>query len=195
VPLLFCLFLFDEPISLRQWAGLCVLLVAVLILCSYQSTVKAKITLPALALFLFCGLSNGICDLSQKLFVRTAQGASIAAFSLYTYLFSALTLGIILLVLTKVDTPVTHGEAAERVRLPRSFYLYIGIMALCLFCNSYFKTAAASHLSAALLYPLSQGGALILSTLMATFLFRERMNTRGIVGIGLCFLALLMINL
>ena len=192
VPLLFCLFLFDEQISLRQWAGLCVLLIAVLILCSYQSTVRAKITGGALALFLLCGLSSGVCDLSQKLFVRTAPDASIAAFSLYTYLFSALILGVVLLVLSRQ----AQARAPEaRVRLPRAFYLYIGVMAVCLFCNSYFKTAAASQLRAALLYPLSQGGALILSTLMATFLFRERMNRRGAFGIALCFAALLMINL
>jgi len=72
---------------------------------------------------------------------------------------------------------------------------YIAVMAVCLFLNSYFKTLAAGHLTATQLYPLNQGGSVILSMLMSALLFRERINARCILGVTLSFGALLMINL
>ena len=64
----------------------------------------------------------------------------------------------------------------------------------CLFANSFFKTLAAEHLDAVQLYPLNNGGAVILSLLMAAIFFKERINARCIIGICLSFGALLMIN-
>ena len=71
---------------------------------------------------------------------------------------------------------------------------YVTVMAACLFLNVYFKTAAARHLDAAALYPLSQGSAVIIAVLMSTFLFGERINLKGILGVALSFVALLFIN-
>lgn len=68
-------------------------------------------------------------------------------------------------------------------------------MAFALTANSYFKTLAAAFLDSAKLYPLNQGIALTLSTLMATFFFYERFPLRAFFGIALAFASLLMINL
>jgi multidrug transporter EmrE-like cation transporter len=68
-------------------------------------------------------------------------------------------------------------------------------MALCLFANSYFKTLAAARLDAVLMYPLNQGAALILSSAMASLLFREKLTAKAIAGIVLAFAGLVIINL
>ena len=69
------------------------------------------------------------------------------------------------------------------------------MMGICLFLNSYFKTLAAHYIDAAQLYPLCQGLSLIFSSLMATFLLKEKLDFRGTVGIAVAFGALLVINL
>ncbi len=69
------------------------------------------------------------------------------------------------------------------------------VMAICLFLNSYFKTLAAEYLDTVLLYPLNQGLALVLSTVMATALFREKLTTKAIFGILTAFAGLIIINL
>lgn len=71
----------------------------------------------------------------------------------------------------------------------------MAVMAACLFANSFFKTLAAEHLDAILLYPLNQGAALILSTLMSSVCFRERITVKCICGIVIAFVGLLVINL
>ena len=77
---------------------------------------------------------------------------------------------------------------------PAWIFLYILIMSVCLFLYSYFKTLAARYLSSAQLYPLSQSGSLILSTMMSAALFHERLNIKCVVGIALSFVALIVIN-
>jgi hypothetical protein len=60
---------FGESVKLTQWVGIDVLFIAVVIMCSYSNTIKAKLTLPSLLLLLLCGIANGVADFSQKLFI------------------------------------------------------------------------------------------------------------------------------
>jgi len=76
----------------------------------------------------------------------------------------------------------------------RKVFGYVVVMAICLFLNSYFRTLAAAHLDAVLLYPLSQSAALILSTLMSHFFFKEKITPKCIIGIVITFIGLLIIN-
>ena len=73
-------------------------------------------------------------------------------------------------------------------------YAYVSVMAVSLFANTYFKTLAATKLASALMYPLIQGAALILSSLMSVFLFGEKMTLKAVVGITLSFIAIIIIN-
>ena len=193
VPLLLSALLFDERIGALDWLGVLLLVVAVLIMCSYQGKIKGALSLPSILLMSACGLANGITDFSQKYFMRNADGIPASVFNLYSYIAATAVLALVFLVVAR-RTPVTAEEKSE-VKAPRSLYVYVGIMALCLFLNTYFKTLAAGLLSAITLYPMSQGLSLIFSSLMAVFLFRERMTLRAVFGLILAFAALICINL
>lgn len=74
-------------------------------------------------------------------------------------------------------------------------FIYIPIISVFLFLNSYFKTKAAFYLNALQLYPLNQRASLILSSVMAAVFFKEKMNVKSVVGIVLSFAALMFMNL
>ena len=194
VPIILCRIFFDEHIGLWQIIGIAILLVAVYIMCTYNTSIKGKMSLASLLLLLLCGISNGLADFSQKWFVRTYPEGSVAAFNFYTYAFAAVTLIIAYLAFRAADV---RGENRPRAphKVIKPIWIYVAVMAVCLFANSYFKTVAAQHLDAVKLYPLNQGGAVILSLLMSALIFKEKINAKCIVGISLSFVALLMINL
>ena len=193
LPMLLCFFLFNEPIRPVQWLGMLLLLVAGLVMCTYNASIKGKMTPTSLLLLTLCALSNGVTDFSQKLFVKTLPEDDPAVFNLYTYAFAALILGICFLLLRRKERNAPDLQAPRQILRP--IIGYVAVMAVCLFLNSYFKTLAASHLTATQLYPLNQGGSVILSMLMSAILFRERINARCVAGVTISFVALLMINL
>lgn len=188
IPLTLGRVFFDETIKVSQWIGIAVLLVAVGIMCSYNNSIKTKITPSSLALLIICGIANGTADFSQKLFVKYVQDVSVAVFNLYTYIFAAVALSIVLAFIGRSE------DKGDRTRI-KKITGYILVMAVALFVNSYFKTKAAGYLSAVLLYPLNQGGSLVLSALMAATMFREKLTAKAVLGIATAFVGLLIINL
>lgn len=191
VPLLLSEFLFDEKIRLNQWAGLLVLLVAVVIMCSYNNQIKEKMSLKSLGLLVLCGIANGLTDFSQKLYVKTVADSSAAVFNFYTYIFSALVLLVFYLGAKVTDKTGSSSETDVLRRVGG----YVAVMSVCLFLNSYFKTMAAGILPSAILYPLSQGASLILSSFMSMLFFKEKLTAKCITGIALSFAGLLIMNL
>lgn len=181
--------LFNESISPKQIFGFCILIAAVVIMCSYNNTVKIKLTVNSFLLLVVCGLANGLTDFSQKTFVKLMPQIPISVFNLYTYIFSAITLAVVYGILVKATNQKACFENASH-----SKYIYIFVMSVALTANSYFKTIAALYLSSAQLYPLNQGIALILSTLMASLLFNEKLNFKCILGIVLAFFGLIVMN-
>lgn len=193
LPLLLCNWLYGERISALQWIGIAVLVVASYVMCTYNASLKGKMSPLSLILLVVCAASYGIADFSQKMFIYETSGAGVAVFNFYTYLFAAITLAVCYPIFRAMERTQTQRQSFLATVKP--IVGYVIVMAVCLFLNSFFKTEAAKHLDASQIYPLSQGGSLILSMLMSHFLFREKINAKAIGGIALCALALIMINL
>lgn len=192
-PLLACRLIYDERILPVQWLGIVLLCISGYVICTYNVSIKGKMSLGSFAVLALCALSNGMADLSQKIFVREIESGSIAVFNFYTYAFAALTLMICFFVFRRRERRTQELKRPREIIMP--IIVYVGVMAICLFMNSYFKTAAAAHLDAVQIYPLSQGGAVILSMAMSAICFKERINLRCTLGVALSFVALILINL
>jgi drug/metabolite transporter (DMT)-like permease len=191
IPIMACSFLYKEAIELNQIIGLVILVVAVLIMCSYNNSVKEKMKFSSFLILVLCGVTNGIADFSQKLFVKTNSAATVEVFNFYTYVFAGLFLLACYMVSVKKLDKENLSYAAGKIK---SVFFYIIIMSVCLFLHSYFKLLAANTLSAAQLYPLSQGLGMIVSTIMSAVFFKEKLNAKCIIGIVIAFVGLIFIN-
>lgn len=187
IPIVGCAMFFDENISINHIIGMAILVAAVCIMCSYNNSIKSRLTISSVILLIFCGISNGMSDFSQKLFVNLTTGVPVAVYNFYTYLFSAVIL------ITCYFFSASRCEKKEPINI-KSILIYILIMSVCLFLYSYFKTLAAGILSSTQLYPLAQGGSLILSSIMSAVFFGEKVNLKSVVGITMSFVALVIIN-
>lgn len=193
VPTVSTFLLFDEEIRINQIIGFAILLIATVIMCSYNNSVKTKMSVLSFTLLVLCGIANGLTDLSQKLFIHRVSGVDVSVFNFYTYLFSAATLLIIYAFLSLM--PKKEGEKErENGKAFLKMSIYIAVMSVCLFLNSYFKTMAARSVPSAILYPCTQGIALVLSTLMSAVFFKERLTPKCVIGVIVTFIGLLVIN-
>ena len=201
VPIIFSSAFYSERITLSQILGLILLLIAVTLMSFYNNQIKDKLSASSIILLLIVGLSNGLTDFSYKIFKYSKDSTPASVFNLYIYLFSAITLLAVFLyfhfrhVKDCKDTDAkTESETADTPLLDRKKSVYIAIMAIFLFCNSYFKTLAASRLSAIQIYPLAQGGAMLLTLMMSAVFFKEKIKPLCIAGLIVLFISLLFIN-
>jgi drug/metabolite transporter (DMT)-like permease len=183
---------FNESIKLHQWGGFLLLLIAVIIMCSYSSSVKEKFSISAFILLALTGIMCGITSFSQKLFVNLCSETPATVFNLYTYVFSAVTLIIFYFIFSKTD--IKKDSYISFSSIPKRMFIYILIMAVCLFANSFFNTKAAYFLDSAKMYPFEQGASLVLSSLMSAIFFKEKLTLKAVTGIIITFIALLIIN-
>ncbi len=187
VPLIASNLCFGEAVAISQWLGLSVVFVAVVLMCSYNNSIKEKMTVSTFLALLLCGVASGVADFSQKLFVKRIPNGSVAAFNFYTYLFAALVLTVAFLLTRNRDT------TPKKVRFGKTVGM-IAVMSVCIFVNTYCKVLAAERLNAVLLYPLHQGASLILATGMSAVLFKEKLTAKAVIGILLAFAGLLIIS-
>ena len=192
IPIGFSALLFDEKIRVIQGVGIAILLIAVYIMSTYNTSVKGKLSIKAAVPLIVAGIANGLADLSQKMFSRLCANDSVSAFNLYTYIFAAAVLLVFYLFLCIKNKK--RQERACDLNIFRHTWGFILMMAICLFMNSYFKTLSAAHITATQLYPLNQGVSVILSLSMSAIFFKEKINGKCILGICLAFIALLLIN-
>ncbi len=190
VPVVGSLIFLGEAIRWQTLTGLALLIAAVVCMYLYNNKTKAKLTIVAAVILLLCGIASGLSDFSQKLYVESG-GEAVAAFSFYTYVFAAL-----VLLLFRGYIALRYRHTPREGHLPMKCVLpFIAVMALCMFAASFFQTLAARHLPAATLYPLARGISLILSAVMSGVCFREKPSAGSLIGMGLAFVALILINL
>lgn len=197
VPILLSSVFYNESVSVSQILGLILMLSAVFIMSLYNNQIKEKMELRTLLLLLAVCLSNGLTDFAYKIFYHSNVNTPASVFNFYIYVFSTITLlsvFIFLHIKTQKNSHAPHPKEEANILINKQKSLYITIMAIFLFCNSYFKTLATSMLLSVEVYPLSQGAAIILTLLMSAIFFKEKIKPLCIIGLCILFVALLLIN-
>lgn len=189
IPVIGCRIFFEEPVKWNHLFGILLLVFAAYIMCTYNKSIgKKNLTPSSLLLLSICGISNGMVSFSQKWF-QYASTADATVYNFYSYIFSAIFLLLGWLAVHKKDRKQVPAGSIRKLTA------YVIIMSLCIFLHSLFSTLAAGYLSSSQLYPLMQGGALVLSLLMCAIFFGEKITLRCLLGICVTFAALLCINL
>lgn len=196
IPILFSRFFYGESITASQILGLGLLFVSAFIMSAYTNQIKQKLRFSSVLLLLVVGAANGFTDFSLKIFTKNANETPVSVFNFYVYLFSGITL-LLLFLFLKEKPRQENAEFCENKKqamLDKRKILYIAVMAVFLFCYSYFKTLASERLAAVLIYPLMQGGAILSSMLMSALCFKEKIKPLCLLGMTILFVGLLFIN-
>lgn len=79
-----------------------ILIIAVLIMASYSTVIKGKLSVGAILLLVLCGVSNGIYDFSLKLYTHFSS-SSISVLNLITYIISMAGMILVFIIPSKKD--------------------------------------------------------------------------------------------
>lgn len=184
----------DETVSAAQWAGAGVILVAVVLFCVGRDVKFGKKGIVWIAV---CTLSSAGCNVTAKLYAVRAGSEYVAFFNLVTFVivfaFFAVVAAITVLKNRKKTDPAADSEpvgdpglnapAEEKDPQPREFfglpkrtYFRIAIAAVGMYATNYFMTLAAGTLPSGVLYPLSYGAGFVLTAIMDTVFFKQKLT-------------------
>lgn len=177
VPMVVSIFLFREVPGPAQALGFA-LAVGAIILINFQKEVSASASAFGLLLLLILG---GAADAMSKVFEELGPGRLSAQFLLYTFLTAfALCVGLVKL---------------KQQRFTRWELLFGFAIGIPNFFSARFLLAALETLDAVIVYPTYSVATILLITLAGTVFFREKLNKRQWMALGVILLALVLLNL
>lgn len=180
-----------ETVSAAQWAGAGVILVAVVLFCVGRDVKFGKKGIVWIAV---CTLSSAGCNVTAKLYAVRVGSEYVAFFNLVTFVivfaFFAVVAAITVLKNRKKTDPAADSEPVEDsgraeekdpqsrefFGLPKRTYFRIAIAAVGMYATNYFMTLAAGALPSGVLYPLSYGAGFVLTAIMDTIFFKQKLT-------------------
>ena len=187
IPCILGTFLFAESVSILQFAGVAILLLSTCLLMQYSSGLYGKTTAKGILLLILVLVSNGTTMLAQKMFAFYIPDGNVS-------MFSFLSFGIPALALLPFQVLTAKKEKRKVQMLPGKVLLIGGILAVTLLFVSQLSTVVSATLPSVLVFPVVNGGGLILSSIIAAVFYREKLTLRSIAGLALGLAALMIIN-
>ncbi len=176
VPTISGIFIFDQKVEPMQWLGLISLFVAALLLTSSSKKTNGKITVKTVLLLLGSMLSNGCTMLLQVLYKTYVPMGSVLVYSFLQFSITAAVLFVIAFIWSKITN--------SKIFVPnKKLMSFTFISAGSLFGISQLSTMASAIVPIAILFPVSDGGGMIISALVGDMVYKEKMNIKSYFGI------------
>ncbi|MBE7053592.1 MAG: hypothetical protein E7391_04880 [Ruminococcaceae bacterium] len=185
VPIIFGVFVIGEKFTVLKVIALVLICLAIFFLLRYNTDIKGKVSKSQYLMLVVITLSQGLNQAMQKLYTHYFPSNDVAIFSVYTFLFACVSLLIYGIFVNKDATD-------DKKSLPKKVYVFTLIIAITQFTASYFQSLAAKQIDAIVLYPILNAFSLVSGSLMATFIFKEKMKRDAIIGIILTLFAVIL---
>lgn len=182
---LFSIFYYAQPVSGLQAVGFVLMLVSFFLSCDLRDKVNLNLKWLAAALCSF--VSWGLVGVCQQLHQNSAHAAELGGFLLWTFLFSGILFGILFL-FTKKDGRPKGSFSLFSIILILLTGAAIGIINE---INLYLSGA----MPGIIFFPIVNGGVIILTTLCAVFLFREKLPKLQLIGLIAGIIAVLCLGI
>lgn len=190
LPCVFGIFMFDEPMSTMQLFGILLLIFSGWLLIGYSKKLKGSFTPRTMLLLIGSMLSNGFTMVAQKMFSKYLPDVSVSVFSFLAF-------GLVGVEMCVGLVPqLTKKEKREEIReLPKALWFYgAGLSTILLIINQ-LATIAAKVIPSAIMFPINDGGATIITALTGAVVFKEKLTARSVAGLALGIASLIVINL
>lgn len=185
VPIIFGVFIIGERFTVSKATSLALICLAIFFLLRYNTDIKGKITKSQYLMLAVITVSQGLNQSMQKLYTYYFPLNDVAIFSVYTFLFACILLLIYSVFINKKNQDDDNA-------LSKRVYIYTLIISIAQFTASYFQSLASKEIDAIVLYPVMNALSLISGSLMAMFIFKEKIKRDAMIGIILTLFAVVL---
>lgn len=170
----------NEKISLVQYIGIAFLIICFILSVNFRNKEKSA-GLKWLLFSVFAFISTGLIGIMQKLHQTSTYKDELDSFLIISFAFSFLISSVLAFVFrNKRDDENGTSSSSVIGFIPISLMLLSGVFAA---LNNKFNLFLSGVLDAAVFFPIVNGGGLILASVSAVVLFREKLTKLQIFGI------------
>ncbi len=190
LPCIAGIFMFNEPMKPMQFIGIALLIFSGWLLIGYSKEQTGSFTPRTLLLLIGSMLSNGSVMLAQKMFSKYLPNTSVSIFSFLT--FGLIGIGMFI---GLVPSLLSQSGRAKIAAVPKPVFLYGTISSIILLAINQLATLAGRNVPSAIMFPINDGGATIITAITAAIFFKEKLTVRSVCGLILGIGSLIVINL
>lgn len=177
---------FDEILSLTQIVGI-VLMLASFVLAAKSDGDGKKANLKWLFLCIIAFIAVGGIGIMQKVHQSSQYRNELNAFLIIAFISSSVLCGILAYLLTRRES-VFEDKKSKVNNSKNQIRLLIVIMiasGACVAVNNKFNLYLSGVMDSAVFFPIVNGGSLVLATLAAVLLFKERLSKKQWFGVAI----------
>ena len=190
LPCIAGIFMFNEPMKPMQFIGIALLIFSGWLLIGYSKEQTGSFTPRTLLLLIGSMLSNGSVMLAQKMFSKYLPNTNVSIFSFLT--FGLIGIGMFI---GLVPSLLSQSGRAKIAAVPKPVFLYGTISSIILLTINQLATIAGRNVPSAIMFPINDGGATIITAITAAIFFKEKLTVRSVCGLILGIGSLIVINL
>ena len=199
IPCIVGIFFFDEPMSIWQWVGLFLFIVAMYFMVAptqdKEKKTSSKISIKTVVMLLLTLVAGGGTMVAQKAFAKIVPNGNVATYSFLMFALNAVILyacyaGSIVFGKKKSDVSQTQ----EKKGLPKILLVCGLILAFAVFVINMLVTELGKSVDSSILFSASYAISIIITILVGSIYYKEKIMFKNVIGVVLCVGALAIIN-
>ena len=203
IPCIVGIFFFDEPMSVWQWVGLFLFIVAMYFMVvptqDKEKKTSSKISIKTVVMLLLTLVAGGGTMVAQKAFAKVLENGNVAMYSFLMFALNAIILYTCYGVLNFRDRKNFEAvemkeEKKETNKLTKVLLVCGLILAFAVFVVNALVTELGKSVDSAILFSVSYAISISITILVSSIYYKERITWKMIIGVILCVGALAIIN-
>lgn len=184
-----------ETIRPIQYVGIALMVICLVL--SVDTKKKAEEKKASLKWILFCAgsfISCGLIGVMQTWHQSDpARESELNIFLVIAFIFACIYSGIMSMISFKKEPKQENGAKKSFPFIALIPLLIVALAGICGAVNNMFNLFLVGKMEKAVFFPIVNGGGLVLTTLSALFLFREKLSARQWIGIGTGIVAVVLL--
>lgn len=178
---------FGESLGLSRIVGVILMLVSFVLATESKTSEEKKANLKWFILCIVAFISTGGIGIMQKVHQSSQYKDELNAFLIIAFVSSAVFCALFAFILNRYESKKGNVKN-DRKKDSKAIILTLVIMlvfGICVALNNNLNLYLSGVMDSAVFFPVVNGGSLILTTLAAVFLFKERLSAKRWVGIAI----------
>ena len=184
----------EDSLEIIQIVGIALMLVSIVLSANGKSDGK-RINLKWFILSFIAFLLTGAIGIMQKIHQTSDYKAELSAFLVIAFVTSALISAIFAFIKrNKANVAASESKSQGGKKIALTLLSVMAVAGLCVAANNKFNLYLTGVLPTAIFFPIYNVGILILTTLSAIFIFKERLSLKQWIGVAIGIISVVCIR-